>query len=246
MASNHVSFLSKLRSRTLGSQFRFQLTHWSHISSPHQCHSGLPRNAHCHHTIIFLLITSILQPDSPLMPSQIDALVAYSQDSHLTIGSMLKAIKMPQCQVATMQKALKEDSHTVKNTCKMPTKSPPLPSSVPSSATTSAKKPLPWKGKTLPDDPSKTWTLAGKTWFYCTKCLVTGSWVSTHQTSLYTPKLGTIELIHLQYINSCHYCCLVLDHPEVDLDFKSKNPKISKKPKAQIAAIEPENLDTTG
>jgi len=47
-------------------------------------------------TQLFLPIALLLQPDPPLKTSHITALVAYSQDSHATIGSLLKAIKMLQ------------------------------------------------------------------------------------------------------------------------------------------------------
>jgi len=60
-------------------------------------------------------------------PSHIAALLAYAQDSHATIGLMLKAIKMLQKQVAALQKSIKETGSGIDDDCKPPAKSGSLP-----------------------------------------------------------------------------------------------------------------------
>ncbi len=91
-------------------------------------------------TQLFLLIAPILHPS--FKPSHITALVAYSHDSHSIIGSMLKAIKTLQQQVATLQKTLKESGHSVDDNHKPPVKCSSSPTLIPSSAMTAHEDPL--------------------------------------------------------------------------------------------------------
>jgi len=174
----------------------------------------------------------------------IAALVAYSQDSHATIGLMLKAIKMLQEQVAVLQKSIKETGSGLDDEHKPPAKSGSLPPSIPSSATPVHEEP-PWKSKTPPNDPTETRTFIGKTWYFCTKCLVTSSWVSMHQMSIHTDTHGATKLKALKHHDSHCFQHLPSKCPELLslLDTKPSASWIPKKPRANIAAAKAETLD---
>jgi len=140
-------------------------------------------------TQLSLLIASVLQANPLLLPLQITALLSYCQESHHTIGSILTSIKTLQHQVTALQQALDTANNAPADNCKPLPKSGSMPK-LPPHQTQESIEESPWKGKTLPDNLDEVCQYYGKTYHYCTKCLVEGSWVSTHTTNMHTNAFG--------------------------------------------------------